>query len=58
MQILKTVENILYAADSEEAKAAMLEAQETFGARLVEVENTEGDPPVPEMATMTLQEQC
>jgi hypothetical protein len=55
MQILKTVEKILYAADSEEAKVAMLEAQEAFGARLVEVENAAVET---EMAAMSMQEQC
>lgn len=39
MQVLKTVEKVLYAADSEEAKAAMIEAQEQYGAQLVVTES-------------------
>ncbi len=35
-QVLRTVEKVLYAADSQEAKMAMLEAQELYGAKLVE----------------------
>ncbi len=33
------MEKVLYAADSEEAKLAMLEAQELYGAQLVVLEN-------------------
>jgi RP/EB family microtubule-associated protein len=36
--VLKTVEKVLYAADTEEAKAAMIEAQEQYGAQLVVTE--------------------
>jgi hypothetical protein len=39
VQVLKTVEKVLYAADSEEAKAAMIEAQEQYGAQLVVTES-------------------
>ncbi|KAH7622629.1 hypothetical protein Ndes2526B_g03461 [Nannochloris sp. 'desiccata'] len=37
--VLKTVEKVLYAADTEEAKAAMIEAQEQYGAQLVVTES-------------------
>ena len=37
-QVLKTVERVLYAADSEEAKSVMLEAQQEYGAQLVGTE--------------------
>ena len=36
--MLKTVEKVRYAADTEEAKAAMIEAQEQYGAQLVVTE--------------------
>ena len=39
--MLKIVERVLYAADSAEAKVAMAEAQERFGAQLVV---SEGEP--------------
>lgn len=39
VQVLKTVEKVLYAADTEEAKAAMIEAQEQYGAQLVVTES-------------------
>lgn len=32
------MEKVLYAADSQEAKAAMLEAQEQYGARFIDSE--------------------
>lgn len=35
MQVLKTVEKILYAADSTEAKEAMASAQEEYGVQLL-----------------------
>jgi ABC-type transport system substrate-binding protein len=43
LQVLKTVEKVLYAADSEEAKAAMIEAQEQYGAQLVSTTESEAE---------------
>ena len=46
--VLRTVEKVLYAADTEEAKAAMMEAQEEYGAALVVAVAAEGEEEVAE----------